>query len=85
MWNAKKITDPAVRSVQLVTSFRERDLTWFMKFSSTQSPTLDDIKVAIIKEFKKPKSESQCITELKEIQQRGVNHCGILINDSKFY
>ena len=41
-----------------------------MKFSSTQIPTLDDIKAAIIKEFKKPKSESQCITELKEIQQR---------------
>ena len=39
-----------------------------MKFSSTQIPTLDEIKAAIIKEFKKPKSESQCITELKEIQ-----------------
>ena len=67
VWNAKKITDPAVRRVQLVTSFRERALTWFMKFSSTQIHALDGIKAAIIKEFKKPKSESQCITELKEI------------------
>ena len=41
-----------------------------MKFSSNQHPTLDEIKAAIIKEFKKPKSESQSITELKEIQQR---------------
>ena len=41
-----------------------------MKFSSTQTPALDDIKAAMIKEFKNPKSESQCITELKEIQQR---------------
>ena len=41
-----------------------------MKFSSTQTPALDDIKAAMIKEIKKPKSESQCITELKEIQQR---------------
>ena len=41
-----------------------------MKFSSTHRPTLDEIKAAIIKEFKKPKSESQSITELKEIQQR---------------
>ena len=70
MWNAKNITDQDVRRAQLVTSFRDRALTWFTKFSSTQSHTLDDIKASIIKEFKKPKSESQCITELKEIQQR---------------
>ena len=41
-----------------------------MKFSSTQNHVLANIKAAMIKEFKKPKSESQCITELKEIQQR---------------
>ena len=41
-----------------------------MKFFSTQNHVLADIKAAMIKEFKKPKSESQCITELKEIQQR---------------
>ena len=41
-----------------------------MKFDSTQNPVLDDIKAALIREFKKPKSESQCITELKEIQRR---------------
>ena len=41
-----------------------------MNFSSTQNHALPDIKEAMIKEFKKPKSESQCITELKEIQQK---------------
>ena len=47
-----------------------------MKFSSTQNYILDDIKKSMIKEFKKPKSESQCITELKEIQQkRGESVC----------
>ena len=70
VWNAKSITDLDVRTAQLITSFRDRALTWFMKFSSNQHPTLDEIKAAIIKEFKKPKSESQSITELKEIQQR---------------
>ena len=45
-------------------------MTWFLKFSSAQNHALADIKEAMIKEFKKPKSESQCITELKEIQQR---------------
>ena len=69
VWNAKKITDPDVRAAQLITSFRDQDLTWFMKFSSTQSPTLDEIKAAITKEFNKPKSESRSITKLKEIQQ----------------
>ena len=66
----KKIADLDVRATQLITSFRDRALTWFMKFSSTQIPTLDEIKAAITKEFKNPKSESQSITELKEIQQR---------------
>ena len=54
----------------MVTSFRDCALTWFMNFCSTQNHALANIKAAMIKEFKKPKSESQCITELKEIQQR---------------
>jgi hypothetical protein len=33
---------------------------------------LKQIKTALIAEFKKPKSESQCITELKEIKQKVV-------------
>ena len=31
--------------------------------------TLEEIRVAMISKFKKPKSESQCITEIKEIKQ----------------
>ena len=58
VWTAKNITDIDVRRVQLITSFRDRYLTWFMKFSSTQNPFLVDIKVALIREFKKPKLES---------------------------
>jgi hypothetical protein len=44
-----------------------------MKLQSTmptgQARTLAEIKQALLKEFKKPKSESQYITELKEIKQ----------------
>ena len=69
VWTAKNITDIDVRRVQLITSFKDRALTWFMKFSSTQNPALAHIKAALIREFKKPKSELHCITELKEIQQ----------------
>ena len=70
VWTTKNIMDQDTKRAQLVTSFRDRALTWFMKFSSTQNHALADIKAAMMKEFKKPKSESQCITELKEIQQR---------------
>jgi hypothetical protein len=44
-----------------------------MKLQSTtptgQARTLAEIRQALLKEFKKPKSESQYITELKEIKQ----------------
>ena len=70
VWTAKNIMDIDVPQAQLINSFRDRDLTWFMKFSSTQNYVLANIKKAVIKEFKKPKSESQSITELKEIQQK---------------
>ena len=70
IWTAKNIMDQNTRRAQLVTSFKDRDLTWFMKFSSTQNYVFADIKTSMIKEFKKPKSESQSITELKEIQQK---------------
>ena len=61
VWTAKNIMDQNTRREHLVTSFRDRALTYFMKFSSTQNYTLDDIKKSMFKEFKKPKSESQCI------------------------
>jgi hypothetical protein len=35
-----------------------------------QPNPLNEIKNVLITEFKKPKSESQCITELKEIKQK---------------
>jgi hypothetical protein len=42
-----------------------------MKFVQGATPKpLNAIKNSLIVEFKKPKSESQCITELKEIKQR---------------
>ena len=39
-----------------------------MKYA-TRPRTLFQVKTAMIKEFKKPKSESQCITELKDIKK----------------
>ena len=71
IWNIKQVQNDDIKRAQLTTTFRNRALTWFMKFStSTQQPkTVQEIKDELKKEFKKPKSESQCITELKEIKQ----------------
>ena len=71
VWNIKQVHNDDTKRAQLATTFRDRALTWFMKFStSTQQPkTIQEIKDELKKEFKKPKSESQCITELKEIKQ----------------
>jgi hypothetical protein len=62
-----------VKIVQLATTFRGCALVWYMKLQSImptgQARTLVEIKQVLLKEFKNPKSESQYITELKEIKQ----------------
>jgi hypothetical protein len=70
MWSVKQVVDDAIKMAKLTTTFRDRALKWFMKYSNGQVRTLLEVKVAMIAEFKKPKSESQCITELKEIKQK---------------
>ena len=53
-----------------MTMFRDRVLNWFMKYFNEQARTLTQVRNALINEFKKPKSEYQCITELKEIKKK---------------
>ena len=57
----------------MITTLRGHELDWFMKFyaalTGTTQNTLDEIRAAMISKFKKHKSESQCITEIKEIKQ----------------
>ena len=69
VWTIKAIHHDNIKLVQLVTTLRERALTWYMKYTSVVPRTLVQVRTAMIKEFKKPKSESQCITELKDIKQ----------------
>lgn len=57
---------------QLMTTFRDRALNEFMKYSNGKAKTLTKVKFALTVEFKKPKSKSQCITELKEIKQKPI-------------
>ena len=69
LWNVKQVQSDAVKMAQLTTTFRDRALNWFMKYSLGQARTLAQVR-AVLSEFKNPKSESQCITELKEIKQK---------------
>ena len=64
-WSVKQVIDDDIKMAQLTTTFRDRALNWFMKYSNGQVRTLLEVKAAMIVEFKKPKLESQCITELK--------------------
>jgi hypothetical protein len=67
IWNIKNVTDEVVKINQFSTTLRDRALSWYMKLVQglAQPKTLNEIKNALISEFKKPKLESHCITELK--------------------
>jgi hypothetical protein len=73
IWTVKNVQDEAMKIVQLAMMFRGHALLWYMKYQTTtptgQSRTLAEIGQALLKEFWKLKSESQYITELKEIKQ----------------
>jgi hypothetical protein len=71
VWSIKNIIDEVVKRAQFSTTLRDRALRWYMKFFEGAAPKpLNVIKTALIVEFKKPKSKSQCIIELKKIKQR---------------
>jgi hypothetical protein len=70
VWNIKNVTEEAIKRAQFSTTLRYHALSLYMKLFQgiAQPKMLNEIKNALIAEFKKPKSESQCITELKEIK-----------------
>ena len=68
VWSVKKVIDNDIKMAQLTTTFRDKALSWFIKYINLQQRTLMEVKDALTAKFKKPKSESQCITELKEIK-----------------
>ena len=46
VWSIKKVQDNDTKRVQLATTFRDRTLTWFTKFSTSmqQPKTIQEIK-----------------------------------------
>ena len=49
MWTIKAIHDDNIKLVQLVTTLRERALTWYMKYTSAIPGTLVQVRTAMIK------------------------------------
>ena len=72
VWSITQVNDEADKRDQFSTTLRDCALSWYMNFStsSAQHKPLNTIKTTLSEEFKKPKSELQCIIELKEIKQR---------------
>ena len=56
MWNIKQVHNDVVKMAQLTTTFKDKALNWFMKYSAGQATTLVYVRTALINEFKKPKS-----------------------------
>ena len=73
IWMVCLVHNADIKKAQMITTLRGHVLDQFMKFCAapieTLQKTLEEIQAAMISEFKKPKSESQCITEIKEIKQ----------------
>ena len=71
--------DDNLKKVQLVITLQDRALSWYIKYITTHPiVSLKDTKGALNNEFKKPKSQAQYVTEVKEIKQVNDEH-GILI------
>jgi hypothetical protein len=43
IWSVKRITDEASKIVQLETTFRDRAMTWYMKYKATASNGTDEV------------------------------------------
>ena len=66
VWNVRQATDDDVKKGQLATTLRGHVLDWFMRFIQVPQATLvnslGEIRMRLIKELRKPKSEAQYIT-----------------------
>ena len=73
VWTTRQSVHDDIKRSQLATTVRGRALDWYMRFmqvlQGTLAKTLNEIREGLFEEFKKPKSEAQYITELKEIKQ----------------
>jgi hypothetical protein len=67
VWSINNVTNEAIKQSYFSTTLRDRALRWYMNLvqGTAQPKPLNKIKNVLVAKFKKPKSESQCITKLK--------------------
>ena len=73
VWMVKIGHNVDIKKAQMIINLRGHVLDWFMKLcvtlTRTMKNTLDDIISMMVSKFRKPKYESLCINEIKEIKQ----------------
>ena len=70
VWMTQNITSDSVKQAQLSLAFEERALDWYTGYiGQHENATIDEIKMALKHKFKKSKSYSQIVSELKDIKQ----------------
>ena len=67
VWSINNVIYEVVKRAQFSTTLRDCALSWYMKFvlGIALPKPLKEINNALSEEFKKTKSKSRCITELK--------------------
>ena len=69
----RQVQNEAIKGAQMITTLRGRALEWYMKFSVVSRgfthKKIDQIRARLIDEFRNPKFESQCITQIKDINK----------------
>ena len=71
VWKAQHVNDDHLKKEQLVTTLQDRALTWYIRYSTTHIfASLSNTKDTMNVEFRKPKSQAQCVTKIKEIKKR---------------
>ena len=67
VWTTQQITDDHIKKAHFVITLQDCVLTWYIKyFSNNPLATLAETKVALKKEFSKPKSNSQSVVDLRK-------------------
>lgn len=70
VWTMQNVNTDVVKRAQMVMAFEGNDLDWFMGYLNQHvDPTIQHIKDALKQQFRKPKSYSQCIVDLKDFKQ----------------
>ena len=71
IWEAQGITDDHMKKETSVSALQDHALTWYIKYFNDDPNTgVEDIQIALNKEFNRPKSNALLIVVFKEIPMK---------------